>query len=77
MAPFIPKEKLSKKERKKLDRERRCVWAVPPVTRVVESKKLYNRKRHVRDRYGDPGTDVFLSVISYAELPAASKQSTI
>ena len=41
---FIPRDKLSKKARKLLDRERRAGWGLSPVTRRVESKKRYNRK---------------------------------
>ena len=45
MKKFIPKEKLGKKARKQLDTEQRSTWAFSPVTKKVESKKLYNRKR--------------------------------
>ena len=55
MARFIPKEKLSKKARKQLDNEQRTTWAFSPVTKKVESKKLYNRKRKAHDRYDDYG----------------------
>ena len=44
MKKFIPKEKLGKKARKQLDSEQRTTWAFSPVTKKVESKKLYNRK---------------------------------
>ncbi len=42
---FIPKEKLSKKARKALDREQRQTWGINPVSRKSENKKHYNRKR--------------------------------
>jgi len=42
---FVPKGKLSKKARKELDRQKRVTWAFSPVTKKVESKKLYSRKR--------------------------------
>ena len=48
MNRFIPRKKLGKKARKALDGERRAVWAVPPVTRRVESAKRYDRKRRSR-----------------------------
>ena len=35
-----------KKARKQLDTEQRSTWAFSPVTKKVESKKLYNRKRN-------------------------------
>lgn len=46
MEKFVPYEKLSKKEKRKIDQMRRGSWGdVNPVSRKVESKKLYNRKR--------------------------------
>ena len=46
MKPFIPYEKLSKKKKKELDSARRGSWnGVNPVTRRVESKKVYRRKK--------------------------------
>ena len=55
MKQFIPREKLGKKVRKQLDGERRATWAFSPVTKKVESKKLYNRKRKSHDRFQDYG----------------------
>ena len=52
---FIPREKLGRRARKQLDGERRTTWSLSPVTRKVESKKLYNRKRKTHDRYDDYG----------------------
>ena len=56
MAKFIPKEKLSKKAQKELNRRRRVTWDFSPVTKTVDSRKIYSRKRKVRNRdeYG-PG----------------------
>lgn len=48
MAKFVSREKLSKKARKELDHQRRTTWDFSPVTKKVESKKLYNRKRAQR-----------------------------
>ena len=46
MEKFIPYEKLSKKEKRKLDAMKRGSWGdVNPDSRKVESKKTYNRKR--------------------------------
>jgi hypothetical protein len=59
MAGFVPKNKLSKKAQKELDRQRRVTWDFSPVTKTVDSKKVYNRKRNARDRYDDYGTSVF------------------
>ncbi len=60
MPKFVLKSKLSKKARKELNRQRRVVWEFSPVTKTVESKKRYNRKRNARDRYDDSGTGVSL-----------------
>ena len=59
MADFIPKEKMSKKARRALDREKRKTWAFSPVTRTVENKKRYDRKRKTHDRYDGYGMGLF------------------
>lgn len=43
--PFIPKQKMSKKARDKLNKKKRETWDVYPVTKVIPSKKIYDRKR--------------------------------
>ncbi len=53
MGRFTPREKLGKKDKKRLAAERRSTWAFSPVTRKVDSKKHYNRKRISRGRYDD------------------------
>ena len=53
MAGFIPKKKLSKKARKELNRQRRVTWGFSPVTKTVDSKKIYSRKRKARNRDDD------------------------
>lgn len=41
---FIPYEKLSKKERRRIDQARRKSWGeMSPVTRKPESSRAYNR----------------------------------
>jgi len=46
MEKFIPYEKLSKKEKRKLDNARRQTWgALNPITRKPENIKVYNRKK--------------------------------
>ncbi|MBO2516616.1 MAG: hypothetical protein CW338_04950 [Clostridiales bacterium] len=52
--PFIPKEKLSKKKRSELDRQKRVMWAFSPVSRVKKDKTKYDRKKLRRDP-DDPG----------------------
>ena len=46
MERFIPYEKLSKKEKRKIDSEKRGSWgSISPVTRKSVNPKAYNRKR--------------------------------
>ena len=46
MEKFIPYEKLSKKEKRKMDLAKRRTWGdLNPVTRKPENSKAYNRKR--------------------------------
>ena len=59
MARFVPKEKLSKKARKKLNRQRRVTWEFSSVTKTVESRKLYHRRKNSHDRYEDYGMGAF------------------
>ena len=37
MARFVPKDKLSKKARKELNRQKRVTWEFSPGTKTVES----------------------------------------
>lgn len=60
MKRFVPREKLGKKARKQLDSEQRATWTFSPVTKKVESKKLYNRKRKSHDRYDDYGMGLLI-----------------
>ena len=46
MEKFIPSEKLSKKEKRKIDAARRTTWGeINPVTRKPQSSKAYNRNK--------------------------------
>ena len=45
MNQFVPRKKMSKKARKLLAAKNRKTWAFSPVTRKVDSKKIYNRKK--------------------------------
>ena len=53
MKRFVPKNKLGKKARRQLDRQQRVFWPICPVTRSVESRKIYNRHRKTRDYQED------------------------
>lgn len=55
MAKFVSREKLSKKVRKELDSQHRVLWQYSPVTKKIESKKLYDRKKKSHARYDDYG----------------------
>ena len=50
MVRFIPKGKLSKKAQKELNRQRRVTWEFSPVTKTVDSRKIYSRKKKAQDR---------------------------
>ena len=62
MNQFIPYEKLSKKEKRKLNAAKRTVWDICPVTRRPENPKAYNRKKTRREfRDDSPGASSALS----------------
>ena len=42
---FVERRKMSKRARQALDREKRVTWAIPPASRRIESKKIYDRKK--------------------------------
>ena len=56
MSKFITRQKLSKKAKKELDSRQRATWSFSPVTKKVESKKIYNRKKKFTERYDDYGS---------------------
>ena len=72
MAGFVPKNKLSKKAQKELNRRRRVMWEFSPVTKTVESKKVYSRKKnaHVRDDYGMSDFHISLPALFLYKSPA-------
>ena len=45
MKGYVPKEKMSKKAQKEMNDQRRQTWTTDPRPRIVESRKIYNRKR--------------------------------
>lgn len=62
MEKFVPLEKRSKKERKAYYAKQRGSWnGVNPVTRVVPSKKIYDRKQAKRWKDDPSVPPVFLS----------------
>ena len=64
MAGFVPKDKLSKKAQKELNRRRRVTWDFNPVTKTVESKKVYSRKRKAQNR-DDYGLSFFVALFGF------------
>ncbi len=62
MNQFLPREKMSKREKRALDEAKRASWnGINPVTRKNENKKTYNRKKSPRWQYDD-STGIFLCV---------------
>ena len=46
MRKYVPRAKLSKKARKELDSRDRRTWdGINPITKKIESKKAYSRKK--------------------------------
>ena len=46
MEKFIPYEKLSKKEKRKVDAAKRTTWGpISPVTRKPKNSRAYDRKK--------------------------------
>jgi hypothetical protein len=68
MEKFIPYEKLSKKEKRKMDLAKRQTWgAFDPVTRKPQNSKAYNRKRTQEWKKELPNLRPFLLVASNTE----------
>ncbi|MEA4871085.1 MAG: hypothetical protein VB062_10730 [Christensenella sp.] len=62
MNRFIPREKLGKRAKRALDQSRRQGWqGVVPITRTIENKKTYSRKKSPR-WYNDDSTGIFLLI---------------
>ena len=62
MEKFIPKDKLSKKKKRELNSEKRVMWQFSPDSRVIKSKKVYDRKKRDRNMY-DPASFLFANVV--------------
>ena len=74
MPKFIPREKLGKKARRALDAEKRATWGFSPVTRRVESKKHYDRRKNAHVWKDDFGMSAFFRRGAVApEAPAAPR----
>lgn len=55
MERFVELKKMSKKAQKEFHAQKRETWGFSPITRKVESKKHYSRKRKPHDRYDECG----------------------
>ena len=74
MEKFIPYEKLSKKEKRKMDLAKRQTWGeLNPVTRKPENSKAYNRNktRNWKRDYHEPIPGHFF-VYDFFQLPIRS-----
>ncbi len=69
MAKFISRQKLSKKAKKELDSRQRATWSFSPVTKKVESKKLYNRKKKSTERYDDYSSGLLFYSLGVCKTP--------
>ena len=49
MGRFTEYKKMSKKDQKKVNAEKRNFWEISPMTKVVPNKKAYNRKKFSAD----------------------------
>ena len=51
---FVPYEKLSKKDKKRINNLKRSDWGqISPVTRVCSDKTKYNRNKIKRELYAE------------------------
>ncbi|MBR0160276.1 MAG: hypothetical protein IJQ02_03125 [Oscillospiraceae bacterium] len=57
MEKFVPYEKLSKKQRRAVDANRREMWSISPVTRRPENPRAYKREK-TRKRMFDDSSSV-------------------
>ena len=68
MEKFVPYEKLSKKEKRKIDQTKRQTWGeLNPVTRKPENSKAYNRNKArnwKREISRDPIPGIFVPVFT-------------
>ena len=66
MEKFIPYEKLSKKEKRKMDLAKRQTWGeLNPVTRKPQNSKAYNRNksRNWKRDYHETNSGTFIQIL--------------
>ena len=67
MTHFVPRDKLSKKARRKLDSQQRRTWTISPGTITMESKKTYKRHRKSHDYQDEWNRGIIFFI--YAAVP--------
>ncbi len=50
---FVAREKMSEKQKRKIDQSKRVTWTMNPVTRVKPSGKEYDRRKFKAAIYGE------------------------
>ena len=40
---------LQERQKKTLDKQKRAIWSIKPTTKIVKSKKVYDRKKQPRN----------------------------
>ena len=74
MEKFIPYEKLSKKEKRKIDLAKRQTWGeLNPVTRKPVSSKAYNRRKSQNWKRELPPTDLRLFALCNEKIEKQSQ----
>ena len=71
MEKFTPYEKLSKKEKRRLDQAKRGTWGgLNPVTRKPENPKAYNRNkaRNWQRDHHETGSGTFICIHGFPAL---------
>ena len=71
MEKFIPYEKLSKKEKRKMDLAKRKTWGeLNPVTRKPENSKAYrrNKTRNWKCEYHETSSGTFICIVAITAL---------
>ena len=82
MEKFIPYQKLSKKEKRKIDQARRRTWGeLSPVTRKPESSNAYKRRKSQNWTRELPPTACDFSILTMMfacyELPELSQLTSV
>lgn len=71
---YVCYQKLTKRKRREVDRERRVTWGtISPVTKKVESKKVYNRKKAQRWQPEPPTLGFLSTAFASTLIPAKQK----